>query len=139
MCCLAIILLAFLVMMAGLVFLNYVRKEQLSRSYLIAGWSSVIFAILLIVGLTIGGIVKMACCHKYGKGSCGPKTECPMDKGSCSAYSGATGCESKMKSGCCEGGMRSGEMKCGDMHGSPMEMHKIHKEVIIETDSTHGN
>lgn len=115
-----VLLLALLVVLAGLFLLAKAKKEQLGRTYVIASTVATAFGVLVFVfGITAGILM---CCHKacgHGKRNCRSEMSCPI-------MGGHGGC-SKMNDSQSECGMNEG---CGGGHGSfHMKMKRKHCEM----------
>lgn len=90
-------LFSLLVLLAGLWYLNHASRENAGMVHRIAAYTTITVALLVILGLVIGGVCKMAChggCHSKGKSCnkemshckdgdahCGKMDACPMMKG----------------------------------------------------------
>jgi hypothetical protein len=143
-----VLLLAMLVVLAGLFMLAKAKKEQLGRTYVIASTVATGFGVLVFVfGITAGILM---CCHKAcgGKMKCGNQISCPMMKGGGMGHcqqmmGGHGGCEMmnshgncKMDQGNCGHGGSSCKMggmsgKC-EMMQMKCEGGDVVKEVIIK-------
>lgn len=91
-----VLLLAILVVLAGLFMLAKAKKEQLGRTYVIASTVAAGFGVLVFIfGLTAG--ILMACFHHKcgGNMKCKSESSCPMMQGGgmghCSKMMGAHG------------------------------------------------
>lgn len=141
-----VLLLAMLVVLAGLFLLAKAKKEQLGRMYVIASTVATTFGILVFVfGITAGILM---CCHKacgHGKMKCRSEMSCPMmgggGMGHCSEMMGGHGGCSKMNNsqsecgmgGGCESGNGSFHMKMKGKHcDMKCEGGDVVKEVIIK-------
>lgn len=129
--------LGFGLLLGSLYFLHYAQKENLSKWNVLAARISSWFAVLLILGVLVGGVVKMACHGCHGKsGKCHSSASCSGEgKGSCEKSN--EGCHSGhgYGRGKGHGGGCHGEMK--NPHGAcPAMQEGLEEEVEISVDST---
>ncbi|MBX7093798.1 MAG: hypothetical protein K1X56_03675 [Flavobacteriales bacterium] len=135
--------MSFFLIMAGLWFLSYSKKEGHGKFHHIISYAAIVFGLLIITGAVVGGIVKMACkghcgegkgCHKemhHGKGH----GTCEMGEGhgegSCPMMKGAHGsCSSKGECGSSMGMKHHGMIMDG-CSGSTMTKSMEEADTII--------
>jgi hypothetical protein len=129
--------LGFGLLLGSLYFLHYAQKENLSKWNILAARVSSLFAVLLILGVLVGGIIKMACHGCHGKSDkCNTSASCSSEgKGSCEKPSGNCHGGHGYGHGKGHGGACHGEMK--NPHGNcPAMQEGTEEEVEITVDST---
>ena len=131
-----ILLLAMIVVLAGLFMLAKAKKEQLGRTYVIASSVAAGFGVLVFVfGITAGILM---CCHKAcgGKMNCGSEKACPMmkcgDMDHCDKMMGENGGCEKMGGKCGQGGSCEMKAMSGKCEMMEMEDEDEVKDIIIK-------
>lgn len=130
-----VFLFSLLVLMAGLWFLHYTKKEMLTGIYRIAAYATISVSLLMMLGLVVGGIVKMTChkgCHGKEKGCHKEMKHCSSkEDGHCSKSMASCPMLPEGHPDVC-----GSSSKCGKGHGMSSCGGMMKEEIIEISDST---
>ncbi|HYG51656.1 MAG TPA: hypothetical protein VD905_12175 [Flavobacteriales bacterium] len=110
-----VLLLALLVLLAGLFMLAKARKENLGRAYIWASYVAAGFGVLVFVfGITAGILMAIFHSKHGGHMPCGKRMHCPMIQGCGSMQMHGGKCEGACGGNCSEAGMPNCAGNCSE-------------------------